>query len=136
MNNVDHFNDVCARTFATLFEAFPQPLDLDYLKVAELDADGGADEAEVAFIQDTLQWLHSAGYIWVQNFNTYGAQKAVLSPKGLEALKVTPETADTSKPIGERIAELVRGGAAESARQLMGQAFTGVFKLYSAAMGL
>jgi len=114
VTNIELFNGVAGRLFALLYEKFPFYTDVDFAALGtELvdkdDYDGAWDIRELA--EATVRWLAAAGYIWLKEADAFQTpDTAVLSPKGFEVLKAMPESIDTGKTLGEKIAELSKSG--------------------------
>lgn len=61
--------------------------------------------------EKTASWLVEAGYIWAEEVRESTLNGAILSPKGLEVLKATPESLSSGETLGERMSELVKAGS-------------------------
>src|SRR5690606_7430129 len=91
-NNIDSFNKCAASVLAHLYTQFPLPMDLDFNKQATLlwestdDQDDSFDKLELVY--RTVDWLHKAEYVWLKSIDDWTALQVVLSPKGLELLKL------------------------------------------------
>ncbi len=110
-SNIDLFDDYVAKIFSKLYENFPKPI---YLSPDELTE----KEEDRVFCRCTLEWLEEAGYIWCPTKIDMGVD-AVLSSKGLEALKAIPESLEGKHSIGEGLVNSVKEGAKETAKILV-----------------
>lgn len=128
MNNIERFNDCTAKLLATLYAEFPHRLDIDYHEWLSM-AYGEAKDEDYAFCESTLSWLSEAGYVDVKIFHSMGAAKMVLTAKGLEILKVVPESLKSKESIGDALVRSLKSGAFEVAKDLVSAAFTQGFKL-------
>ena len=130
MKNIDRFNQYTARLFADLYASFPMPCDISYFEWLDQDA-LETDRDELAFCEVTIRWLEDAGYIHVGVRDVEGAYGIVLTAKGMEMMKVVPQSVKTKKSVGDALVGAVRDGMRVSAAQIVSRAFTEVFKLFS-----
>ena len=130
MNNIDRFNECSAKLFAALYKAFPKPFDIDYFEWLGKEVfEAGDDELE--FCDATVRWLDEAGYIQVKAYSNDSAYNVVLSAKGLEALKVVPDSLRGKGSIGDALVNAVNDGMMAAAQQIVVKALTESFKLFS-----
>ncbi|MFQ1753526.1 hypothetical protein ACK4A1_01535 [Aeromonas veronii] len=129
MSNIEKFDDIAAKTFAILYERFPLPCYIavehftEGRPILEDIAHGGQMPTdEVKLIDATFVWLVDAGYINGKMNRFIGLSQAVLTAKGLETLKATPDSLTTS--IGERLKEAVKQDGREITRSLVSQALS------------
>ncbi|QWZ78767.1 hypothetical protein [Aeromonas sp. FDAARGOS 1419] len=73
------------------------------------------------FASESLKWLVDAGYIHGTSLEYEGINDAVLTAKGLEVLKATPDSLQGS--LGERLVEAVKADSREVGRTVLGQIF-------------
>lgn len=133
MDNIKAFNLVTGKLFAELYQSFPAPTEVDFFSLA-LDTipkeDFDSAWEKPGFAEATVRWLDQAGYIWFKKAPTmHGKPTAVLSPKGLEALKAVPESIDSKLSLGERIINFTKAKASDSLSQAVGLAITAGFQL-------
>jgi len=128
-DNVEFFNRCVASVFSELYGAFPVPTDLHFNDLAiELwddETDDGVsylDKYEV--YAQSVSWLERAGYIWLNKWCHHEAYGVVLSPKGLEALKVPESLKKPSETLGAQIRQALEKGAMSSASGLVSRALT------------
>ena len=139
VTNVELFNGIAGRLFALLYEKFPFYTDVNVNSLGnELidkdDYDGVWDMSELA--EATVHWLAAAGYIWLKEPQIFGdPYTAVLSPKGFEVLKATPEVIDTSKTLGEKIMELSKDKLSAALNKAVELAISQGFKMMLMGMG-
>ncbi|MCX7293599.1 hypothetical protein [Janthinobacterium sp.] len=124
LSNIDAFDELTGQIFARLYENFPKPIYLDARRFVEggdtacfnADSFTGAEltpPAE-AFI-NTATWLVQEGYISVRpnSKSATGFSDAVLSEKGLIALKAVPDSLVSRATLGERLVQSVKAGTTE-----------------------
>lgn len=124
MSNIELFDEYTARILAMLYESFPirRPLDAVELSGTQIDDYGVPVDVrgkrsrafEVCFA--TIQWLIDSGYIVSQGDNGYCFAGCVLTARGLEILKSTPDSLQRKESVGERIVQLIRNGSLDVAR--------------------
>lgn len=133
MDNIKAFNLITGKLFADLYQSFPAQTKVDFFSLAldlipKEDFDSAWEKPD--FAEATVRWLDQAGYIWLKKASTmHGNPTAVLSPKGLEALKAVPESIDSKLPLGERIINFTKEKASDSLSQAVGLAITAGFQL-------
>lgn len=128
MNNIDVFDRCTACIFSNLYAAFPVPIDLDFtdtdLRIFD-DSDTHADAFDKFVIYEkTIIWLISAGYIAAESVTYDAAHGVVLSPKGLEVLKMPASLEPEGPSFGERIRESIKSGALSAAGNAAKSAIT------------
>jgi hypothetical protein len=128
-SNIEQFDAIVGQTFALLYEAFPLPITLPLVKytgeglVFEVDGFTGTElTPQAALVMASLDWLVESGYIRATVHPKSGLAKAVLTAKGLETLKVIPDSLTT--PLGERIKDAVKQGGVEIISTLVSQVFS------------
>ncbi len=126
-SNIDLFDRYATHILAELYQAFPFRHDLDIVELLEKwgdaeaiqrDAFGQIEDATIRrraeLLEATIDWLGEAGYLtWRQHNTGYYAQ-AILTAKGLEVLKSTPDSLKKKKMLGDHLVEVVRTGAQEA----------------------
>lgn len=128
-SNIEKFDAIAGQTFALLYEAFPNPIALPLVKytgeglVFEVDGFTGSElTPQAELVMASLVWLVDSGYIRATVHQKSGLAQAVLTAKGLETLKVIPDSLTT--PLGERLKDAVKQGGVEIIRTLVSQAFS------------
>ncbi|WP_421902209.1 hypothetical protein [Maridesulfovibrio sp.] len=133
--NIDLFNQYTAEIFAELYEYFPVPRTMIGSRIAgftnEDCNDSGVfpDEAYVA--SATLEWLWQAGYVSASGYSRYMLHSAVLSPKGLELMKLMPSSLESETSVGDKLLALSKSGAGEASKALVRVAMTELFKSFA-----
>lgn len=131
--NIELFNGVAGRLFALLYEKFPFYTDVDASSltvelVAEDNYGEALDMSDLA--EAAIKWLAAAGYIWLKEPTEFGGPySAVLSPKGFEVLKATPQAIGEGKALGEKIIELSKDKLNSGFTKLVEIAISEGFKL-------
>lgn len=139
LSNIDAFDELTGRIFAKLYENFPNPIYLDATRfiaggagsVFNAESFTGAEltpQAE-AFI-NTASWLVQEGYIAVRpNSKTAtGFAEAVLSEKGLIALKAVPDSLISRATLGERLVQSVKAGTMETLKGVTNEVLSVLIK--------
>lgn len=136
-NNIDSFNKCAASVLAHLYTQFPLPMDLDFNKQATLlwestdDQDDSFDKLELVY--RTVDWLHKAEYVWLKSIDDWTALQVVLSPKGLELLKL-PSSLKSGASFGEKIGKAIEEGTKDVAAGLVSKALTLGWKFLATKM--
>ncbi|TCW31422.1 hypothetical protein EV669_105123 [Gulbenkiania mobilis] len=81
-----------------------------YATAPEYGTEGQPDEA-TEFFAATIRWLEASGYIRIGTDRGFVFMDTVLTPKGLEALCVTPRSLQGEAPLGERLSEALKSGS-------------------------
>lgn len=133
LSNIELFNGITGKLLAILYQNFPQETEISHSKFLEDfidpdDFDGAFNMPEM--VKATLIWLDKAGYIWLKPPKGYGGTySAVLSPKGLETLKMVPDSLESGKTLGERIIDFSNEQFGEGMNQLAKTAISEGIKL-------
>ncbi|MBJ9716426.1 hypothetical protein [Burkholderia gladioli] len=127
MENIQKFDDLVARIFARLYQAFPVKINLT---LADFGFDNSTvtptsgfitiaykDAENAKFFFDTVDWLNAAGYINMMADPHTPGRYAVLSSKGLEVLKATPASLTPDKSLGEYLAVNIKNGTSDAIRK-------------------
>jgi len=126
-NNIDIFNESAALIFSELYKSFPVPLYLQYENMTKQlfkDDDTIDRNNHLEVFINTIAWLKTSGYIWLDSESEMEVYGVVLSQKGLEVLKITPDSSNDNISIGDRLAETNGECAAEEKSALIKQAIT------------
>lgn len=130
MSNIDKFDEYAGRILGLLYNSFPVPMDLavpEVLDLAEMYNDGGLPpecDEDFSIAACTISWLQDAGYINFKGSNGCDFFLSVLTEKGLEVLKSTPESlSPSSASLGQQINSTMKAGGKEVLRALVNQAF-------------
>ncbi|TFF13723.1 hypothetical protein EXW72_08340 [Pseudomonas sp. BCA14] len=131
-SNIERFDQLAGRIFADLYEAFPLPKTLSDISHGEKGLDP-VFNAEFFFVA-TVRWLASSGYVTHgKQDNRFVFEDCVLTAKGLEVLKATPDSL-TESSIGSQLQDAAKSGLVDSVKTLVGKALAiGAAKGYTAA---
>ena len=131
--NIETFNESVAIIFGELYKSFPIPIGLSYNDLAITlfkDDDEAIDhEQNLDVVENTILWLKNSGYIWYDTTSEMQVYGAVLSPKGLEVLKVVPTSLTEDSSIGESLISFTKEGTKETRASLIALALTEGYKL-------
>lgn len=131
--NIEVFNESVALVFGELYKSFPVPVGLSYndLAITLFKDDGDVVEYEKVLdvFESTVLWLKDAGYIWFDTTSEMQVFGAVLSPKGLEILKVVPTSLTEGSTIGDSLINFANEGSKEIRASLITLALTEGYKL-------
>lgn len=128
MNNIDVFDRCTAYVFSELYARFPVPGDLIFtdpdIEIFD-ESDSEVDAVnKFEIYQATIMWLISADYLIADSISYDAAHEVVLSPKGLEILKLPSSLEPDGPSFGEKIAESMKSGALEAAGDTAKSAIT------------
>ncbi|WP_281083921.1 hypothetical protein [Klebsiella quasivariicola] len=128
-SNIDKFDEITGMLFAKLFSSFPEPVDIrleDYVPEEDIAPLEHIDpwileEARCEFVAHSIRWLIESGYITIFNFNNDGHvfYGVVLTAKGLECLKMTPDSLRPSA--GTQLAAAASSGSMEVLKSVVNQ---------------
>lgn len=126
-SNIEQFDAIVGQTFALLYEAFPIPIDLPLMKYTGVEGvyanqEEGELTHQARLVMSTLEWLQESGYVMAEVRPDIGLDRCVLTAKGLETLKVIPDSLTT--PLGERLKDAVKQGGVEIISTLVSQVFS------------
>ena len=142
VSNIERFDTIVVLALAELYSRFPVPQYLASSKFILTEdgehIDGLSPEAEgllfdedpylkdpyfkrKEFAFESMRWLVDAGYLHGTPVAYDGINNAVLTAKGLEVLKATPDSLQGS--LGERLVEAVKADSREVGRTVLGQIF-------------
>lgn len=131
--NIDFFNEIAGLVFAQLYEAFPIPIEIDRVSIAEqMAVEMGAPirgDSPVRRVQSfgqlpngvpfyqmsnaTLIWLRDEGFIKARG--EWCDRDVCLTSKALAILNATPDFMQQS--LGSKITEAVKETGAEARRE-------------------
>ncbi|EKF9663318.1 hypothetical protein O1C66_003600 [Vibrio cholerae] len=142
MNNIDKFDEVVARLFADLYKSFPRKVEVNAFKFLglpeinirldeNLSEQQEANCVEADFVLDTIYWLIKSGFVYGEveyddNFLsiTKRGYDLTLTPKGLELLKLVPESIDSNESLGDKLICVLENGAKDAGGRLVSEALT------------
>lgn len=120
------FNEITGKTLAFLYENFPLEKTIlvkNLIDDASIDVtlENGvtvpSKECEIAFA--TIKWLIEAGYISAKGHPYASFSDAVLTAKGLELLKLMPDSLTES--FGDTLLAASKGAVTEGTKDVIGQ---------------
>lgn len=139
--NIDRFDEIAGRVFVDLYDSFPQPRSLkleDYVKDEDPEQnfvmEWAKKEARCDFVNDSVSWLKEAGFITAGKRMANCVPNAVLTAKGLECLKLTPESLSSSA--GKQLSEAAKSGSIELLKGITNQVLSVGVVLASHKMGI
>lgn len=147
--NIEVFNRIVAVTLVTLYEAFPNPIDLAGIEIGRRAAEGFApDEAEqFQLMMETAG--NAIGFLVREGFVHYEANSgyidgpefpsACLTLKGFTLLGRTPDAVNETverRPFIEQLHDALEEGANITTSQVVQSLFFGAIRLGAAAVGL
>ncbi|MEG0867938.1 MAG: hypothetical protein RSG77_12885 [Hafnia sp.] len=140
--NIDKFNEVTGKIFAMLYCSFPVPVDIhlqDFIdgEVHEANEEAllGYDISDAAlFVDSTIHWLATADFIQIGERGYESYHSVVLTPKGLECLKCTPDS--LSVPGGSPISAAIKSGSKEALKILANQVLSVGVKIAAQKIGM
>jgi len=126
--NIDQFNDYCAKILSHLYDKFPSPTAIQ----THILVGGEIDEYELkvcpktTFGSDTVRWLRNEGFIVAEggNFGTYHG--CYLTAKGLSALNATPESLAPGETVIAKLKKGLATGSSEVTKSAIGAFVTSV----------
>ncbi len=140
-SNIDRFDEIAGRIFADLYNAFPIPCPLNLAAFLDgvdvLDPSGftGSELTQDAeFVKSTIEWLIAAEFLTANNFHGTYFGEAILTAKGLECLKLMPES--LSAPAGSELSKAVKLGSKETVKMITNHVLAFGVKLVARRYGL
>ncbi|WP_434949734.1 hypothetical protein ACRWQL_00145 (plasmid) [Shewanella sp. HL-SH4] len=124
MKNIDMFNLTVSEILGQCYKNFPNETDFDYRQIAhQVSQYYDKSDYQENFVilegicRDTMSWLYQADYLWTRfpvhsQRATMNATGIRLSPKGLEALSLMPDSLTQKKPVGD----ILQGGVKETGK--------------------
>jgi hypothetical protein len=143
VSNIERFDETVAKIFSELYLEFPLPHNLraesfmnSPMEFHEVYGKEMPTQDDAEFFIATAQWLIQTGYIYGEVHPYIRVSDAVLTAKGLEVLKASPDSLATGPSIGEQLATATKDGSKELMRGLLAQALTLGTRLVSPLVGL
>ncbi|MDQ7091765.1 MAG: hypothetical protein Q9M50_14210 [Methylococcales bacterium] len=139
MANIELFDEFVATILSYLYIKFPLESALD---ARELSGDKETDEYGTVLDNNkvrsmrfticlaTMEWLIETGYIRIKDKGQYGYGRAVLTSKGLEVLKSTPESISKNESIGDKLVKLMNEGSLQMAKEVAKAAVSFGIKIF------
>ena len=80
-------------------------------------APDGRASKETEIARTTIEWLDDTGYLRAENASPpFGYRSCVLSARGLELLKATPQSLRLRETLGDKLVRLVAEGSMDLAK--------------------
>ncbi|EEW5073780.1 hypothetical protein CCF09_000091 [Escherichia coli] len=129
-SNLDVFNETVGKTFAFLYETFPRKVTIDVCSLTgvsgptfEEDRSSRSQLLEAFELRrDSIAWLVDAGYVSAKSSPPHYFLDAVLTSKGLELLKLDPESLRES--FGDKLVEAAKSGSMDAIKSTASSALT------------
>lgn len=135
--NIVKFNEIAGIILANLYEDFPVPITEHFINLfpdAEIISVHGrpvpSESPDIIFIASTVNWLITAGYINGDVDRNIYACDLVLSAKGLELLKSTPDTVNNSLSFGDKLKQAIKSGGRDVVVNVVSAALTAGVPLF------
>jgi hypothetical protein len=133
-SNIETFDKSVASVLNELYQKFPEPAHLVFNDlIFELWDDDSDDEKSYfkkhSIYAYTVSWLERSGFIWLVNTDAHEAHEVVLTPKGLELLKMPSSLERPSESFGDQIREALDKDAKDTAAGLVSKALTASISL-------
>lgn len=140
-SNIQQFDEITGQVLGALYENFPVPRHLmikqfvegGYTSNEQLGMDIANERGE--FFIASIQWLSDAGYLSFKD-QSYGngVLDAVLTAKGLEALKAVPASLTAS--LGDQLVDATKSGTKNILGSLAGEVLSVGSRLVTAHFGI
>lgn len=130
-SNIDVFNETVGKTFAFLYESFPRKVTIDVCALTGVSAPTFEEKDPAVRKQKhealvlryySIEWLIAAGYVSADAVPFESFDKAVLTAKGLELLKLDPESLKQS--LGDKLVDATKSGAIDAIKSTASSALT------------
>ena len=142
-SNIKQFDELTGQVLSVLYESFPVPR---ALLLKDLIPDGISFDEHIGFdvpnekgdfMFACIDWLAESGYLRFKNkIQATGYSECVLTAKGLEVLKATPDSLSTESSLGEQLVDASKTGAKSLIGDLAGQALSMGLKFTTSHFGL
>ena len=124
--NIELFDEYTALILSRLYEHFPVKCRLnvreitghsDTDKFGVIVAPDGRESKEAEIARATIEWLADTGYLRAENASPpFAYMSCVLTARGLELLKATPQSVSLKETIGDKLVRLVGEGSMDLAK--------------------
>ncbi|EKT4469995.1 hypothetical protein QEM11_000803 [Pseudomonas putida] len=142
-SNIQQFDEFTGQVLGALYEVFPVPRPLLIKQFIEdgytFDDHIGADIAnqQGEFFLACIYWLGEAGYLrFKDRAHGFGVTEAVLTAKGLEALKAVPTSLGGGPSLGDQLVDATKSGTKSVLGSLAGEVLSVGSRLVTAHFGL
>lgn len=142
-SNIQQFDEFTGQVLGALYEKFPVPRGL---KISEFVIDGFSMNDHLGievpneigrFFIASVDWLADAGYLKFQaKIHNVGYLDAILTAKGLEALKATPASLTTGPSFGDQLVDATKSGTKSILGSIAGEVLSVGSRLVTSHFGL
>ena len=120
--NIREFNEITGVIFAQLYAAFPDLVDINVDRVAEILGHSRQDKLKsgrtfAPMLSLTAGWLASEGFI--HPFGDHALSRVCLTAKALAAMNVIPEKLGGS--LGSQITDAAKEGTSEAGKRKLAE---------------
>ena len=142
-SNIQQFDEITGRVLGALYERFPVP---HRLMISDFMNDGFSmndhlgievpNEVGMFFIA-SVDWLADAGYLKFRDkVQNVGYLQAILTAKGLEALKSTPASLTSGPSLGDQLVDATKSGTKSILGSIAGEVLSVGSRLVTSHFGL
>ena len=136
-SNIDRFNLTLLQLFNTLYDSFPNPVDVDSkeLGLSASPDDAGTVEslAFAIYAENAMKWLEEEGFIRYDEVSSEPVFRRVrLTLKALTVLGYTPTAispVDKPVPLIDKVKKVFAGGAEQAGTEAVKSLVVELFKL-------
>lgn len=142
-SNIQRFDEITGQVLGALYENFPVPRHLVIEQFIEggytFDEHMGSDIAneQGKFFLACIDWLAEAGYLrFKDRSHGSGVINAVLTAKGLEALKAFPKSLSAGPSLGDQLVDATKTGTKSMLGSLAGEVLSVGSRIITSHLGL
>ncbi|HEN8734257.1 hypothetical protein D3C76_1171470 [compost metagenome] len=142
-SNIQKFDEITGQVFGALYENFPVA---KYLLIKDFlddgfsydeNAQGDFPNKNGEFFFACVEWLAGAGYLrFDEKMHYSGFAGAVLTAKGLEALKAVPTSLNKGASLGDQLVEATQSGTKTILGKLSGEVISVGTRIFATHLGL
>lgn len=143
ITNIQKFDEITGQVLGALYEDFPVPR---HLLIKQFIEDGHISDEHMGmdianekgeFFIACIEWLAEAGYLTFKDrSHGNGVVNAVLTAKGLEALKALPASLSVGPSLGDQLVDATKNGTKSVLGSLAGEVLSVGSRLVTAHFGL
>jgi len=143
ISNIQQFDEITGQVLGALYENFPVPRPLlikqfiegGYTFNEQMAGDIANERGE--FFIACIEWLSEAGYLsYKDQSHGNGVLNAVLTAKGLEALKAFPASLTAGPSLGDQLVDATKSGTKSILGSLAGEVLSVGSRLVTAHFGV
>lgn len=133
--NYELFNEIAGEILAHLLSCFPMSSKEPVGKITKYKKNGDAIPHEWEVFYQTVVWLEAEGFIRSKTLSRHSGKyllpDSVLTLKGLEALKSTPDpiNPNSANSLADSLIEAAEEGAKDKLRELTKKGLTSLYML-------